>query len=212
MEQGKLNLDDPVEKYGIKLDSPLPIRVKHLFSHTSEFRPGAYYKYNGKRFLLLGKVIEAVTGESFKDLLIKKIISPLGMKETAPGGKKNKALYKSVLANLAAPYLPNKKNIPVKSTYPDHFSCAAGLISSVLDMAKYDIAIDENKFLTPKLQKLAFTPAKSTVREKLPYGLGWFSQVEKVLISPGPDSLRIIWHYGYWNCNSSLILKIPAYK
>ncbi len=74
-------------------------------------------------------------------------------------------------------------------------------MSSVLDMAKYDIAIDQHRFIKQETQQLAFTPAVSTKGETLPYGLGWFTQNYK--------GTRLIWHYGYWTCNSSLILKVP---
>ncbi|MBZ5535592.1 MAG: serine hydrolase [Acidobacteriia bacterium] len=109
--------------------------------------------------------------------------------------------YSLVLKSLAQPYeLDSSFNIR-KSAYPPTFSTAAGLISSVLDMAKYDIAIDQNKFLTRETQQLAFTPTTSTQGETLPYGLGWFTQNYK--------GVKLIWHYGYWTCNSSLILKVP---
>lgn len=109
--------------------------------------------------------------------------------------------FAAVSKNLAQPYaLDNKFNV-VKSKYPTHFSVSAGLISSVLDMAKYDIAIDQNRFLSKETQQLAFTPTVSTRGEALPYGLGWFTQ--------NFNNVRLIWHYGYWTCNSSLILKVP---
>src|SRR5215211_1816765 len=68
-------------------------------------------------------------------------------------------------------------------------------------MAKYDIAIDQNKFLRKETQQLAFTPARSTKGEELPYGLGWFTQDYK--------GTKLLWHYGYWTGNSSFILKVP---
>jgi len=69
-------------------------------------------------------------------------------------------------------------------------------------MAKYDIAIDQNKFLTKETQQLAFTPAVSTKDgAQLPYGLGWFTQDYK--------GTKMLWHYGYWTGNSSFILKVP---
>jgi hypothetical protein len=74
-------------------------------------------------------------------------------------------------------------------------------MASVLDMAKYDIAVDRHRFLTKETQQLAFTPFTSTKGEALPYGLGWFTQDYK--------GTRLIWHYGYWTGNSSLILKVP---
>jgi len=48
---------------------------------------------------------------------------------------------------------------------------------------------------------MAFTPMVSTRGEALPYGLGWFTQTYR--------GTRLIWHYGFWNCNSSLIVKVP---
>jgi CubicO group peptidase (beta-lactamase class C family) len=74
-------------------------------------------------------------------------------------------------------------------------------MSTVLDMAKYDIAVDQNRFLTKETQRLAFTPFTSTKGAALPYGLGWFTQDYK--------GTRLVWHYGYWTGNSSLILKVP---
>src|SRR5688572_32554789 len=50
VQEGKIKLDDPVSKYGINLESEGVIRVRHLFSHTSEGNPGERYSYNGNRF------------------------------------------------------------------------------------------------------------------------------------------------------------------
>jgi CubicO group peptidase (beta-lactamase class C family) len=109
--------------------------------------------------------------------------------------------FEKVSKIIAQPYaLDNQSNIS-KITYPTHFSTSAGLISTVLDMAKYDIATDQNKFLSKETQALAFTPFVSTKGEPLPYGLGWFTQNYK--------GMKMLWHYGYWRANSSFILKIP---
>lgn len=346
VQEGKIKLDDPVSKYGITLESEGVIRVRHLFSHTSEGVPGEAYRYNGNRYAELDKVIQKATGKSFGELLIANILDPLGMDETAPnvpvivntkspagadaaaeaevkaavmnlfggfnsgnvdqierllapqqnsfpdeGGfltsfadtnelrdavkanfkfnfevynleaavygntaiatlitrgtitpppnlparvkqpsrmtivwNKQDGAWKLVHAHesllteglilenhqqrfekvsrmLAQPYaLDNQSNIK-KISYPRHFSTSAGLISTVLDMAKYDIAIDRNKFLNRETQALAFTPTVSTRGEQLPYGLGWFTQNYK--------GVKMLWHYGYWTGNSSFILKIP---
>jgi CubicO group peptidase (beta-lactamase class C family) len=109
--------------------------------------------------------------------------------------------FDKVYKILAQPYaLDGQSNIK-KIAYPTHFSTSAGLISTVLDMAKYSIAIDQNKFLTKETQQLAWTPFVSNKGENLPYGLGWFTQNYK--------GIKMLWHYGYWTANSSFILKIP---
>jgi hypothetical protein len=109
--------------------------------------------------------------------------------------------FDAVTKTLAQAYGLDDKFNPVRIKYPTHFSTAAGLMASVLDMAKYDIAIDRHRFLTEETQRLAFTPFTSTKGEALPYGLGWFTQDYK--------GTRLVWHYGYWTGNSSLILKVP---
>lgn len=345
VQEGKISLDDPVSKYGINLESPGVIRVKHLFSHTSEGNPGEHYAYNGNRYGELDKVIEKATGKSFAEILITNILDPLNMTETAPnvpkvvhtkspagtdpaaeaevraavtnliaaynsgnadqiersvaaeqnsfrgeGGllnifadtadlrgafqnglklnfqvqeletavygntaittfimigkvtppngaprndgpwrssfvwnkqdgiwkvvhahqsaltvplitEKQKQRFDTVTKTIAQGYALDKSFNPVKTAYPTHFSTAAGLMTSVLDMAKYDIAIDQNKFLNRETQQLAFTPFTSTKGEALPYGLGWFTQNYK--------GTKMLWHYGYWTANSSFILKVP---
>src|ERR1044071_8110841 len=84
VQEGKIKLDDPVSKYGILLESEGVIRVRHLFSHTSEGNPGERYSYNGNRFAELDKVIQKSTGKSYAELLIANILEPLGLNETAP--------------------------------------------------------------------------------------------------------------------------------
>jgi len=81
IEDGKVQLDDPALKYGVTLASDGVIRVKHIFSHTSEGNPGERYQYNGARFAELDKVIEKASGKSFADLLMTDILDPLGMNE-----------------------------------------------------------------------------------------------------------------------------------
>lgn len=124
--------------------------------------------------------------------------SPLG---GAVITEKHQQRFDTVVKTLAQPYALDRDFKITKISYPQGFSTAAGLISTVLDMAKYDIAIDQNKFLTKETQQLAFTPAVSTRGESLPYGLGWFTQNYK--------GTKMLWHYGYWTGNSSFILKVP---
>ncbi|HET6669818.1 MAG TPA: serine hydrolase domain-containing protein, partial [Pyrinomonadaceae bacterium] len=70
VQEGKVKLDDPVSKYGITLESEGVIRVRHLFSHTSEGVPGEQYRYNGNRYAELDKVVQRASGKSFGELLI----------------------------------------------------------------------------------------------------------------------------------------------
>jgi CubicO group peptidase (beta-lactamase class C family) len=194
VEQGKLDLDTPAETFGIDLKSRGTITVRHLFSHASGGKPGMRYRYDGSRFGQLDRVLEQITGRSFKANLDEIIIRPLGLKNT---GRMGDALE----TKLASPYKLNDAGDLVRGAYPTHFGSAAGLVASVSDYATYIAALKENRFLRPQTQAIAFAPTKSTKGHVLPYGLGWF--VETV------EGTKVIWHYGYWDSISTLVLMVP---
>lgn len=208
VEQGKLDLDAPISAFGIRIHSPGVITVRHLLSHASEGRPGTAYSYNGYRFQFLGQVIKRASGKSFEELLIANILKPLRMAGTAPNrtGKSDADIpFALVYKNLAQPYSLKKDGSVVKGRYETSFSASGGLISTVLDMAEYDIAISQNRLLRPETREMAFTPFVSRAGERLPYGLGWFTQEY--------NGVRLIWHYGYYSpSESTLILKVPDEK
>src|SRR4029453_10881128 len=66
--------------------------------------------------------------------------------------EKQQQRFDTVVKSLAQAYALDREFKITRITYPQGFSTAAGLISTVLDMAKYDIAIDQNKFFTKKTQ------------------------------------------------------------
>lgn len=194
VEQGKLDLDAPAARFGIDLDSPSSITVRHLFSHTSGGSPGERYRYDGARFGRLDQVVEQITGRSFKTNLEETFIRPLGLKNT---GQMDDDLETS----LASPYELNDAGDLVPGAYPTYFGSSAGLVASVSDYARYIVALKEGRFLRPDTLAMARTPTKSTKGRDLPYGLGWF--VETV------GGTRLIWHYGYWDSVSTLVLMVP---
>src|SRR6188768_686525 len=216
VEQGKLSLDDPIDKYGINLGarwgSDPRIKVKHLLTHTAMgnwlngYKPGYKFRYNGDWYGRLGKVIEKASGESFGELVIKNIITPMGMINTVPSTD-DSVNFKltgynkdSFLTKVALPYnWQGKQLAPIQMKYS--FSPAAGIMSSVADLAKYSIAIDEGKFLKTETWEKVFTPYVTSKGKTIPYGLGWFVKDYK--------GLKIMWHTGWWYGYSTLLIKIP---
>jgi CubicO group peptidase (beta-lactamase class C family) len=202
VEQGELDLDDPLSKSGVRIKSPGKIRVRHLFSHTSEGLPGNYYKYDGGRFGHLGRVIKRASGRSFENLLMENIIGPLAMNHTVPGNRREEIEFDHIIAKMAKPYVLANSGEIVESQYPTYFGVSAGLISTVTDMAKYIIAIDQNTFISKNTQQVAFSPQVLNSGSTAPYGLGWFVQEY--------EGTPLIWHYGYNpRIVSTLILYAP---
>jgi CubicO group peptidase (beta-lactamase class C family) len=215
VEDGKLDLNEPMSHYSsdFKDDS---VRIKHLLSHTSEGTPGERYQYNGNRYDYLTAVIEKKTGKSFRELMVNTFLGPLQMSESVPGhdvmddankwsdllGKDNVNRYGANLAKLAQPYTLYGSEI-VRAPYPPKgISAAAGFLSTVLDMAKYDAAIDRHTFLKQETQAIAWIPFVSNAGQPLPHGLGWFAE--------NYHGLKLIWHYGHWGTGfSATYLKVP---
>ena len=207
VDEGKVSLDDPVSKYGISLTSPAGtvIRVRHLLSHTSEGTPGTRYSYNGDRFGLLDAVIAQAAGKSLAAALQERILARIPLRRTAPNPQ-SASFAESGLdrarfeANMARGYTYSSGETK-PTAYPAYFGAAAGLTASALDIASFSMAMDRDAFLQPATKALVWTPTVSPSGETFPYGLGWFSTDYK--------GVRIIWHYGLWVANSSLIVKVP---
>jgi CubicO group peptidase (beta-lactamase class C family) len=200
VEENKLTLEIPISDYGINLDSQGIIKVKHLLSHTSEGVPGSHYSYNGGRYAYLDQVISGSSGNTFCELLNEKIIQPLNLNLTTPNPfSPNDCLHNtSILGKLAQGYTPNGQDpLPL----PTLFVSAAGLISSVIDISRFSIAIDNDLLISAETKELMFTPFISNSGKELPHALGWFVDNNEGVI--------VIWHYGYWNSYSALLMKIP---
>jgi len=209
VNEGILDLEAPISEYGINLKSKGIICVKHLLSHTSQYKPGEVFRYSGARFGYLEEVIKDATGKSFGELLIERIIIPLSLRNTAPSlwtdstfYPETTNLFPGVHQRLAKPYRLRQNNTIAKSNYIMGFMVAGGLVTTVHDMAAYNIALDTNFFFDELTSKRVYSPFISTKGDSLPYGLGWFVQ--------DSYNLRILWHYGWHpDAASSLIIKVP---
>lgn len=224
VEQGLINLDDPVSQYGVDAGND-QVTIRHLLTHTSEGNIGTTHNYNGSRYALLGGVIEEASGMSFAELLNEKLLLPLEMKSTALnpinfwGGLGTKPVedfnlmlglgagfkqYPVVYNRLARPYQFDKEYNIIPGMYHLYHNPAAGMISSAEDLARFDIALDQGKLLDKTTQDQMLSPAYSTYRnrQEMMYGLGWYVQEF--------EGMRLLWHTGCWPpSTSALYLKVP---
>ena len=178
-----------------------PIAVRHHLTHTAQGRPGDGYRYNGFPYGLLSWVIEAVTGEEYEQVLVNNIIEPLEMADTVPNSDAERAA--EILAEMARPYQVDDSGNVVLADYQTtgRVDAASGMISTVLDLAKFDAAMDLDLLISADTKAAMFTPTLSNSGETLPYGMGWFVQED--------GGKQLVWHYGWESAYSSLILKVP---
>jgi CubicO group peptidase (beta-lactamase class C family) len=213
VEKGQLSLDEPAAPYSPSRHSgeitDPRVQIRHILSHSSEGTPGDRFAYNGNLYDAITPVIEKKFGAPFRQVITQRILEPLQMTQSVPGhdvidDPELARRYASSLARLAKPYAFYGKGETVYSSYPGKdMGASAGLLSTVRDLAKYDIAIDRHVLLQPKTQELAWTPFVSNKGERLPYGLGWFTEAYR--------GERLVWHTGNWGRGfSALYFKVPT--
>jgi CubicO group peptidase (beta-lactamase class C family) len=206
VEEGKVSLDDPVSKYGIALTNSPPVLVRHLMSHTSEGVAGSHYSYNGNRFSLLDSVIRRAAGKSFAAAVQERIVTPLGLRHTAPTPQSaafNASGHSGTvyMANVEPGYRWDGNRF-IPTAYETFFSSAAGFTASARDYATFSMAMDRDGLLSTASRTRAFTAAVGPAGETFPYGLGWFVTDYK--------GVRAVWHYGFWTASSTLVIKVPS--
>jgi CubicO group peptidase (beta-lactamase class C family) len=195
------------------------ITVRHLLTHTAEDKPGTRYQYNGDVYSLLSLVAEEASGKRFDELLVETIVSPWKMSRTVPS--MSNEIRDEVLADRTKYYRLGETGDFVRADverpvrWPKVFqqvdldmdrsfliNAGAGVVTTVLDLAKFDVALDQNRIISTATKEMMFTASRSNTGKILPYALGWFVQDWK--------GKKLVWHYGYHGYYSSLILKVPA--
>ena len=136
-------------------------------------KPGEVLRYSNSGYILLGRIIEHVTGESYGDYLTANILKPAGMTHTTHD------LAVDVVPNRASGYRFDGEtviNAPHgDSSYP---GSAGDLRSTVDDMYRFDRALKSGKLFSNALTTKAWTPyghmvAPPPLPIEADYGYGW---------------------------------------
>ena len=177
------------------------ITVRHHLTHTAENVPGDGFKYNGFLFGALSRVMEKKLGLPFHEILENEVLVPCDMGYSAPSQEKADDMTIKLLARPYE-YLVEKDKF-VASEYPDpDVNAASGIVSNVIDLVKFDRAINGNRLIDHETQETMWTRQRNNAGEEIPYGLGWFVQHR--------DGNRAVWHYGWHpEAFSGLYLKFP---
>lgn len=227
VEERKLSLDDLISKYLAVPSNWSGIKVRHLLAHTSglgdypedfslqknyteddllkmifaqplRFAPGEKWNYSNLGYVTLGILIHKVSGEFYGELLQKRIFSPLGMKHTHIINEAD------IIPNRAAGYrlkegvLKNQEWVsPSVNTTAD-----GSLYFTVEDIAKWDEALETEKFLSHAGYKQMWSPVKLNNGNTAPYGFGW-------RVAKTDSDHRMLEHGGAWQGFASYIARYP---
>jgi D-alanyl-D-alanine carboxypeptidase len=136
--------------------------------------PGAEFRYSNYGFVLLGRIIEKVTGQSYYDYVRAHIFKPAGMTATDSLSEEDKVPNRSV-----GYFKPEGKWVPNTDTLPWRGTSAGGGYTTVGDLFKFAQALESGKLISKKMLAQATTPFKED------YGFGFGMQGEGRMLSYG---------------------------
>lgn len=123
-----------------------------------DFKPNTQFRYNQTNYLLLGKIIEQVSGETFEDFIRKYQLAKVGMPRTIESGF---AHMEMVIPAQARGYTYYKTGnlTNVYEEFPPYLRTAAGMSSNAAEMANWLMALQSGQLLESKSLITLWTPA-----------------------------------------------------
>lgn len=147
--------------------------LRWAFSRAESFPPGRRYQYSNTNYILLGMLVEKISGKSLADYLSENIFNPLGMKHSSfPSGTRFPDPHAQGYAEPVAADGP-----PVVATdWSSSFTWAAGAIISTLDDLRiWMAALANGELISPALQQQRLqSPPTPGLPPGLGYGMGVF--------------------------------------
>ena len=148
----------------IKTTPMTPAQTIALFQDKPlAFPPGTQWDYSSSGYILLGVILEQVSGQSYEAFLQEHMFTPLGMSNT--GYEHDSASLATGYANATAVADPIDMSIPF---------AAGGLYSTVEDLYRWAQALSTEALLPQPLLELLFTSyAAIPQSDGASYGYGW---------------------------------------
>ncbi len=202
VERGKLDLDAPIQRYCPAFpEKPWPITARHLLAHTSgirhykrpeeitstrhytrivdtleifkddplEHEPGARFTYTTYGYNVLGCVIEGAAGVSYMEYVRENIFTPAGMESA-----RDDDVF-AIIPHRAQGYRRTPdgalQNSPLADT--SNKIPGGGLCATVLDLARFAIALQRGMLLRRETLAQMWTRQKTRDGQETSYGLGW---------------------------------------
>lgn len=222
-DRGKLAFDDDARKFlpELAVRQP-PIRIGDLLHMTSGlpdyeklldhledktnldvlravaarpllFTTGSKFNYCDTNYVMLATIIQRVSGRSFAQFLKSEIFDPAGMRESvvleAPG---------QTIMHRAQGYARDKAG-KINLSREDTRTYGDGqVMTTALDLVKWDVALSQNKLCKPRTLALAFTSGTLSDGKACGYGFGWYVNAK--------DGYTVE-HGGSWSGTSTHILR-----
>lgn len=146
-----------------------PIELIDKFKNEPmEFDPGTQFNYNNSGYILLGHIIEIISGQSYADFIKTNIFDKLDMTNSYYGS------MTKLIPNRARGYSETKSGYRNANYLSLTLPYAAGsIMSTTEDLLKWQNAISANTLISQSSLDKATNGSKLNNGEDIDYGYGW---------------------------------------
>jgi CubicO group peptidase (beta-lactamase class C family) len=181
--------------------------VLELLKHqrSTKFAPGSKWAYSNSGYVVLGLVVQKISGKPFADFLHDRIFAPLNMSSAVAYQKgKNEVPNRAYGHTCESMHCKQTDQSTTSATLGD-----GGIYSSLDDLGKWDRALANRSLLSESEMQEALTPVRppgglpeEPDGKPADYGFGWF-------LNPYKGHKRM-WHYGETVGFRSAIQRFPG--
>jgi len=201
---GWLSLDDTAGKF----DPSSPdagATIRQLLTHTSGSAGNLTFSYRPERMAPVAAAVASCTDSTFR-WGVANFINRFSMVDSVPGSDivQLTAPAEGFLASDLDRYAGALRRLATPSAYvASTLTPGSGLISTVQDLERFDLALKQGVVLQPEWRSLAWTPPTDANGLPLPHAYGWFVQTY--------NGERIAWQFGVSdNASSSMVITVPS--
>ncbi len=149
-------------------------------------QPGKKFHYNNSNYMILGAIIEKVTGMSYADFMKANIFIPCGMKNTAVYSK---VVYDTIPVKVIGH--DRTWQYSVRQNFLDGPVGDKGIYSTIRDLFLFDRALKGGRLLNKTTLDSAYTGRNELSKDYFNYGYGWRLFDNKVS--------KVAYHTGWWH-------------
>ena len=180
-----------------KRDLNLGELIHYFEGEAPDFKAGTSWRYSDSGYVLLGKVIEKVTGQQYMDYLHQELLSKNGLDQIRYGSTS------TIITNRAKGYKEQggiTMNADFLSMTQPH--AAGGLLSTVDDLWRWNRKIFSGAIVSLDVLKEAHSETE-VGETKYPYGYGW--QIDY------PQKRKALYHHGWINGFFTTAWYVPSH-
>ena len=143
--------------------------IDYFKSEPMVSEPGELFAYNNFGYIILGVIIEKVSGRTYEEFIETGIFQRLGMKRSYFGKDYELVQRRAYGYEKDIDTFRNATYESLSQAYS-----AGGLMSTVHDLYLWNNAIHSNRVVNESSKNLAFTNHELNDGSKINYGYGWF--------------------------------------